>query len=80
MSEKRVLSLRVVMDKELEEKFSEIKKELGLASNAEVVRFLVNRFYKELVNKGGIMGILCNLAYSLAASDIPISEISAAIS
>ncbi len=55
MQERRILSLRVVMDEELESKFNTIKKELGLTSNAEVVRFLVNRFYKELVNRGGLI-------------------------
>ncbi|OYT33548.1 hypothetical protein B6U96_15200 [Archaeoglobales archaeon ex4484_92] len=46
------------MDKDLEDKFNTIKNELGLSSNAEVVRFLVNRFYKEIMKKGGLIWIL----------------------
>ena len=45
------------MDEELEDKFNKIKDELGLNSNAEVVRFLVNRFYKELLKKGGLISV-----------------------
>ncbi len=59
--EKKVLSLRIIMDDEFEEKFNKIKSELGLNSNAEVVRFLVNRFYKELMKKG----ILISFAFKL---------------
>jgi hypothetical protein len=57
MQNRKVLSLRVVMDDELEDKFNKIKDELGLSSNAEVIRFLVNRFYKELVKKGSILSL-----------------------
>lgn len=46
------------MDKDLEDKFNTIKNELGLSSNAEVIRFLVNRFYKEIMKKGGLIWIL----------------------
>jgi len=58
MANKKVLNLRIKMDKDLEDKFNTIKNELGLSSNAEVVRFLVNRFYKEIMKKGGLIWIL----------------------
>lgn len=48
-----VLNLRIKTDEKLEEKFTRIKEELGLNSNAEVVRFLIHKYYKELVAKGG---------------------------
>jgi len=58
MANKKVLNLRIKMDKDLEDKFNTIKNELGLSSNAEVIRFLVNRFYKEIMKKGGLIWIL----------------------
>ncbi len=58
MANKKVLNLRIIMDKDLEDKFNTIKNELGLSSNAEVIRFLVNRFYKEIMKKGGLIWIL----------------------
>ncbi len=57
LESKKVLSLRVVMDDEFEDKFNKVKNELGLNSNAEVVRFLVHRFYKEITEKGGLFNI-----------------------
>ncbi|AEA46425.1 hypothetical protein [Archaeoglobus veneficus] len=55
---KRVLSLRITMDKTFEDKFNKIKNELGLSSNAEVIRFLVNKYYKEIIGKGGLVGLV----------------------
>ena len=46
-----VLNLRIKSDEKLEEKFTMIKEELGLNSNAEVVRFLIHKYYKELLEK-----------------------------
>ncbi len=62
MNNKKVLSLRIIMDDEFEEKFNRIKDELGLNSNAEVVRFLVNRFYKELMRKGALISVIFKLS------------------
>ncbi|AAB89630.1 predicted coding region AF_1631 [Archaeoglobus fulgidus DSM 4304] len=72
--DKKILSLRIVMDDEMETKFYEIKKELGLSSNAEVVRFLVNRFYKELVKKGGLAAVLLSNFANLVSTDWNIVE------
>jgi hypothetical protein len=50
-----VLNLRIKADDKLEEKFIKIKEELGLNSNAEVVRYLIYKYYKELVGKGSLL-------------------------
>lgn len=54
VKEKKVLSLRIVIDDALEKRFSEIKDELGLNSNAEVIRFLINKYYKQMIEKGSL--------------------------
>ncbi|AGK61062.1 hypothetical protein Asulf_01061 [Archaeoglobus sulfaticallidus PM70-1] len=53
-SNDNVLNIRIKVDRKFEEKFMKIKEELGLNSNAEVVRYLVNRYYKELQQKGSL--------------------------
>ncbi|AGK62085.1 hypothetical protein Asulf_02129 [Archaeoglobus sulfaticallidus PM70-1] len=50
-----VLNLRIKTDNKFEEKFIKVKEELGLNSNAEVVRYLVNKYYKELLEKGSLL-------------------------
>ena len=69
-------NLRIKTDEKLEEKFSKIKEELGLNSNAEVVRFLIHKYYKELIGKGSLVilpsfKILPKLM-DVASADLPI--------
>ena len=76
MQNKKVLSLRVVMDEELEDKFNKIKDELGLSSNAEVIRFLVNRFYKELVKKGSLLSLIfLRVSEFLDLTDVAVADV-----
>jgi|GEM_PF-2525013 hypothetical protein len=53
-----ILNLRIKSDEKFEEKFKKIKEELGLNSNAEVVRFLVHKYYRELIQRGSLLAIL----------------------
>ncbi|MDI9610490.1 MAG: hypothetical protein QFX36_04090 [Archaeoglobales archaeon] len=40
-----------ISDSETVKRFEEIKEQLGLRNDSEVLRFLVNRFYR-IINKG----------------------------
>ena len=64
------------MDDDEFEKFNKIKSELH--SNAEVVRFLVNEFYKELIQKGALIGLTWKFIDTLA--DIDLSDVIETIS
>lgn len=48
-SEKVVKGIKLTLDKESLEKFEKVKEYLGLESDAEVVRFLVNAYYRDIV-------------------------------
>ena len=38
---------------ELAERFEEIKKFLGIANNSEVIRYLINHYYRSAIQKAG---------------------------
>lgn len=40
--------IKIAVDDEFWEKFQEIKKELGLQSDSEVVRFVITNYYRHL--------------------------------
>ena len=48
-SQKVTKSVKLVVDENFLEKFEKVKEYLGLESDAEVVRFLVNAFYRDVV-------------------------------
>jgi len=41
-------NLRTSLDKEMMEKFEDVKIFLGLSRDAEVVRFLINEYFKKI--------------------------------
>lgn len=41
------VDLRVVLEDEAAKQFLEIKKELGLSQNTEVIRAVINRYYNK---------------------------------
>ena len=43
--------IKIRMDEEEYRKFEEIKKELGLKHDVEVIRYLINFFYKHQIQK-----------------------------
>ncbi len=49
MAKKVVKGIKLTMDEELLRKYEEIKKYLGVQADAEVVRILINQFYREVV-------------------------------
>ena len=51
MVRQEVLAVKVV-DAEISKKFDDIKEFLGLKNDAEVVRFLVNFFWRRIQQKG----------------------------
>ncbi|ADB57892.1 hypothetical protein [Archaeoglobus profundus] len=44
-----VKSFKVTMDKEMYEKYEFIKEYLGIRADAEVIRVLINKFYKDII-------------------------------
>ncbi len=51
-TQKVTKGIKLTVDKEFLEKFERVKEHLGLESDAEVVRFLVNAYYRDVVLPG----------------------------
>ena len=48
-NDKIVKGIKLTMDKELLQKYETIKEYLGVKADAEVVRILINQFYRDVV-------------------------------
>ena len=46
-----IKSFRVTMDKELMRRYEYIKEYLGVRADAEVLRILINKFYKDIAER-----------------------------
>jgi hypothetical protein len=51
MKRKHIKGIRLTLDEDMLRKFEMVKAYLGLGSDAEVVRYLVNAFYRDVVEQ-----------------------------